>query len=195
MRITGKIERVGTQTTGGTFEMLVAGDDHYRLKVDIGGAQTVQVLAGDQGTLQPLASSPAQNMTTAMAKAAKRNGWMLAVGDWRGEFEQSRVLKQVELDGRPAFLVQASPKEGHQRLVYLDSESGLTLGFDQVQDLTGLGKVGSAVRFSDYRETGGVQIPFKVVTRFPTPVLGTLTYQVEKIETGVKLDEDPFKLK
>jgi hypothetical protein len=92
-------------------------------------------------------------------------------------------------------MVHAAPQEGHQRLIYFDPESGRTLGYDQVQDITGLGTVGSEVRFSDYREIGGVQLPFKITTKFPTPVLGTVTYQVEKVETGVKLDEDPFSIK
>jgi hypothetical protein len=102
------------------------------------------------------------------------------------------VLKRIALDGKPAFIVHAAPKEGRQRLIYFDAESGLTLGYDQVNDVPGLGMIGSEVRFSDYREIGGVQIPFKVTAKFPTPVLGTVTYQVEKVETGLKLDEDPF---
>ena len=64
-----------------------------------------------------------------------------------------------------------------------------------MQDVPGLGTVGSEVRFSDYREIGGVQVPFKITTKFPTPLLGTVTYQVAKIETGLKLDEDPFQIK
>ncbi|MGH8219576.1 MAG: serine hydrolase [Steroidobacteraceae bacterium] len=195
VRMIGTIERSAAQTTKGSFELLTGGDDHYRLKVNLGGAQTEQVVAGDRTWIRPLASSPLQEMPDAMAKSSRRDGWMLSIGDWRGEFEQARVLKRIEMDGKSAFIVDAAPKEGHQRLIYFDAESGLTLGYDQVHDLPGLGMVGSEVRFSDYREIGGVQIPFKITTKFPTPVLGTVTYQVEKIETGLKLQEDPFKIK
>ena len=55
--------------------------------------------------------------------------------------------------------------------------------------------VGCEVRFADYREIDGVQIPFKCTVKSPTPVLGTWTYQVEKIETHLKLDKDPFTIK
>ncbi len=114
-----------------------------------------------------------------MARSTRLDGWLLATGDWRREFEQARVLKRVTLDGTLAFLVHAVPKEGRQRLVYFDAKTGLTLGYDQVYELPGLGMAGSEVRFSDYREIGGVQIPFKVTNKFPSPLLGTFTYQVE----------------
>ena len=194
IRMSGTIERSISQDKG-TFELLSAGDDHYRLKVDLSGAETQQVVAGDRAWLQPMASSPVQELPEAMARSNRLDGWLLATGDWRGEFEQTRVLKRVELDSKPAFIVHAAPNEGRQRLIYFDAESGLTLGYDQVYDLPGLGMVGSEVRFSDYREIGDVQIPFRITMKFPTPVLGTLTYQVKKIETGLKLDEDPFVIK
>jgi CubicO group peptidase (beta-lactamase class C family) len=194
VRMSGTIERTTSQDKG-SFELLSEAEDHYHLKVNMNGPQTEQVEAGDRAWIRPVASSPFQELPEVMAKSSLRNGWMFATGDWRGEFQQARVLKRVELDGKAAFMVHAAPKQGHQRLIYFDAESGLTLGYDQVQDLTGLGSVGSEVRFSDYREIGGVQFPFKITTKFPTPVLGTVTYQVEKIETGLKLDEDPFRVK
>jgi hypothetical protein len=193
VRMSGTVERTTSQGKG-TFELLSAGEDHYHLKVNVNGPQTEQVEAGDRAWIRPVASSPFQELPEAMAKSSLRNGWMFAIGDWRSEFPQAHVLKRVELDGKFAFMVHAAPEAGHQRLIYFDAESGLTLGYDQVQDLTGLGMVGSEVRFSDYREVGGVQIPFKITTKFPTPVLGTVTYQVEKIEAGVKPDEDPFRI-
>ena len=104
------------------------------------------------------------------------------------------MLKRV--DGKPAIIVvHAAPKEGRQRLVYFDADTGMTIGYDQVYEVTGLGMVGAEVRFTGYRDIGGVQIPFKVTTKYSTPVLGTLTFQVEKIETGLELNEYPFGIK
>jgi CubicO group peptidase (beta-lactamase class C family) len=193
----GTVRMSGTVSTAqskGTFELLTAGDDHFRLKVNLGGAQTRQAVAGNRAWLQVMTSSPVQELPEPMAKSTRRDGWMLAIGDWRREFETARVLKRVDLDGKPAFMIHAAPKEGRQRLIYFDAESGATLGYDQVYDLPGLGMIGSEVRFSDYREIGGVQIPFKVTAKYPTPLLGTQTYQVEKIETGLKMEEDAFRI-
>jgi CubicO group peptidase (beta-lactamase class C family) len=194
VRMSGTVQRTTSQDKG-TFELLSVGQDHYRLKVNLNGPQSEQVEAGNRAWIRSVASSPFEELPEAMAKSSLRNGWMFASGDWRSEFQQARVLKRVELDGKSAFMAHAVPTEGHQRLVYFDAESALTLGYDQVQYVTGLGSIGTEVRFSDYREIGGVRFPFKITTQFPTPVLGTVTYQVEKIETDLKLDEDPFKVK
>jgi CubicO group peptidase (beta-lactamase class C family) len=194
VRISGTLERTTTQQKG-TFELLASGTDHFRLKVKQAGAETEQVVAGDHAWIRLLASSPLEEMPEALAKASRRDGWLLTLGDWRGEYEQAQVLKRIEMDGKSAFIIHAAPKEGHQRLIYMDADSGQTLGYDQVHDVPGLGMIGSEVRFSDYRDVGGVQLPYKITSTFPTPVLGTVTYQVEKVETGLKFDEDPFKVK
>ena len=138
---------------------------------------------------------PVQELPEPMAKALRLNGWLLATGGWRGEFEQAHVFKRVVLDGRPVFLVHAAPAQGRQRLIYLDTENGLTLGYDEVQDVPGIGMVGCEVRFFDYRDIEGVQIPFRVTEKYPTPMLGTSTYQIEKIETRLTLKKDPFAIK
>jgi hypothetical protein len=53
----------------------------------------------------------------------------------------------------------------------LDTETGLTLGYDEVFELPGLGMVGCEVRFADYREIEGVQIPFNCTVKYATPML------------------------
>ncbi len=194
IRMSGSVELTVSQGKG-SFELLAAGDEHSRLQLKVNGAEIRQVVAGGRAWMQSLASSPLQEMPEAMASSTRRAGWLLATGDWRGEFKQARVLRRIELDGKPAFIVHAAPEKGRHRLIYLDAENGLTLGYDEVFDLPGIGMVGSEVRFADYRDIEGVQIPFKATVKYPTPLLGTQTYQVEKVETRLKLDQDPFTVK
>jgi hypothetical protein len=194
IRMSGSIQLTTSQEKG-SFQLLAAGDDHLRLKLNVNGGETQQLVAGDRAWLQPLASLPVQELPAAMARSTRLGGWLLATGDWRSEFEQAPVLKRVELDGKPVFIVHAAPEKGRQRLIYLDAENGLTIGYDEVHELPGLGMVGCEVRFADYREIDGVLMPFKATVKYPTPVLGTQTYQVEKIETRLKFDNDPFTIK
>ncbi|HEU5136492.1 MAG TPA: serine hydrolase domain-containing protein [Steroidobacteraceae bacterium] len=193
LRMSGSVQiTAGPQK--GTFELLHAGNDHSRLLLKVNGSVSQQIVAGNRGWVRYQASMPAQEMSESMAQSTRLAGWMLSSGDWRGEFRQARVLKRVELDGKPVVLVHAAPEKGRQRLIYLDPESGLTLGFDEVYELPGIGMVGSEVRFSDYRDVEGVQIPFRCAVKWPTPMIGTQTYHVEKMETRVKLEKDPFTI-
>jgi CubicO group peptidase (beta-lactamase class C family) len=194
IRMSGSMElTVGQQE--GQFEYLAAGEDRAHLRLKIGGGEVQQAVAGARAWVKYAASMPVQELPEPMAKAIRLNGWLLASGGWRGEFEQARVIKRIELVGRPVFIVHAGPAQGRQRLIYVDMENGLTLGYDEVQNLPGIGMVGCEVRFADYRDVEGVQIPFKATVKYPSPSLGTHTYQVQKIETRVKLGKDPFTIK
>ena len=193
IRMSGDIERTTSQGKG-SFEMLSAGDERSRTRLTLDGGEVQLVVAGKRAWMQSQPSSPVQEMPEAQARTTRLGGWLLATGDWRDEFKQARVLKRVELDGKPVFLVHAAPEKGRQRLIYMDTENGLTLGFDEVYEIPGTGMVGSEVRFSDYREIEGVQIPFKCKVNTARRELGAWTYQVAKIETHLKLDKDPFSV-
>ena len=73
-------------------------------------------------------------------------------------FRIERASGSSSTDGQPVFIVHAAPVQGRQRLIYLDVETGLMRGYDEVQDLPGLGMVGCEVRVADYREIDGVPI-------------------------------------
>lgn len=194
IRLTGTLEASVGQKKG-TFEILAAGDDRFRLTLNLDGSERKVVVAGERGWVKHQASMPAQEMPEAMRRAARLGSWMLSTGDWRGEFAQARVLKRVDVDGRPLLLVHAAPAKGRNRLIYMNADDGLVMGYDEVQELPGLGMAGCEVRFGDYRDVEGVQIPFKSTVKFPSPVLGMQTYVVDKLEAHVKPDGDPFVLK
>jgi hypothetical protein len=194
IRMSGSIVRTTSQQNG-AFEMLASGNEHSRTKFNLDGGEFQQIVAGDRVWLQPQAPTPPQEMPEAMAKATRLAGWLLTTGDWRGEFKQLRVLKRVELAGEQVFIVHAAPEKGRQRLIYLDAKTGLTRGYDEVYDIPGLGMVGCEIRYGDYRDIDGVQIPFQAKVKYSAPMLGTWTYQVEKIETHLKLDKDPFMIR
>lgn len=193
IRMSGAAEFASGQQKG-TFELLTSGVDNSHLKIRIGDGVTQQVVAGNRVWIQYQAATPVQEMPESMAKSTRLSGWMISTGDWRDEFRQARVLKRVELDGQSVFMVHAAPEKGRQRLVYLDEKNGLTRGYDEVYEIPGIGMLGAEVRFADYRDVDGVQIPFKTTVKWPAPQLGTQTYQVEKIETRVKVKKTPFTI-
>jgi hypothetical protein len=193
IRITGTMER-STETGKNPVEVLSKGEAQSRTSLNLGGAEVVNIVSGKRVWMRNQPSAPVQEMPEALARATRLAGWMLTTGDWRGEFKQVRVLKRITLDGKPAWMVHAAPEKGRQRLVYLDAQNGLSLGYDEVYEIPGVGLVGSEVRFSDYRDIEGVQIPFKTTVKYSNEKLGTWTYLTGKVETRVKPKDDPFKV-
>jgi CubicO group peptidase (beta-lactamase class C family) len=191
IRMSGSMELTVGQLKG-SFEMLSAGEDRFNLEFELRGNKVRQIVAGERAWTRYAPSMPFQEQAAPTARTMRLNGWLLATGDWRSSYEQVHVLKRVELDGRPVFLVHAASAQGRQKLIYMDAENGLTLGYDEVQDVPGIGLVGCEVRFADYRDIEGVQIPFKATAKYPTPMLGTFTYRVEKIESRLAITTDPF---
>ena len=63
------------------------------------------------------------------------------------------------------------------------NEYGPTRSCDEVFEIPGLGMVACEVRTEPIRTTHAA------------PMLGPWTYPVEKIETRLQLDEDPFTIK
>jgi CubicO group peptidase (beta-lactamase class C family) len=54
-------------------------------------------------------------------------------------------------------LVLEAPRNGRPRLFYFDPQSGLLL---RTEEWNGAGKITNAIEYDDYREVGGVKIPF-----------------------------------
>jgi hypothetical protein len=191
IRLSGSIDRSSSKDKG-SFEQLAAGEDQSRLNLNLGGVEIVYVISGNRVWMRQQPSSPMQELPEGLARATRLGGWLLASGDWRDDFKQVRVLKRVTLDGKPAWLVHAAPEKGRQRLAYLDPQNGLTLGYDEVYEIPGAGLVGTEVRFADYRDIEGVQVPFKTTVKYGEQRIGTWTYQVGKIESRVKVPGNPF---
>jgi len=193
IRMSGGIARSATPGKG-SFEILSVGEERSRTNLILDGVESHVIVAGNRAWIQSQPSSPAQEMPDDVASATRLAGWLLATGDWRDEFKQARVLKRVDLDGKPVFLVHAAPEKGRQRLIYLDAANGLTSGYDEVYAIPGAGMIGCEVRYADYREVEGVQIPFKSTVKYSGQNLGTWTYQIEKLEAHMKPGKDPFAI-
>jgi hypothetical protein len=156
--------------------------------------EALHVVAGPRAWSQPRPATPVKELPEHKARSSRLGGWLLATGDWRSDFKQARVLKRIDLNGTPAFVVHAIPEKGRHRLIFLDARTGLSLGYDEVHEFEGLGMVGCEVRFADYRDIEGVQIPFRRTVKYASPRLGTWTFQVDKLEAHVKPASDPFVL-
>ena len=98
-------------------------------------------------------------------------------------------LKGVEKIGASdAYVIEAVPTEGSAEHFYFDTETGLLLRHDSVEEGDG-GKKPVEEYYSDYRAVDGVKVPFALRQKSP----GTeFIVKITKVKQNVAIDDSKF---
>jgi hypothetical protein len=99
--------------------------------------------------------------------------------------ETLRYVGEDVVDGAKNDVITFADADGTQVALYVDARSGLLTKFETVFDHAVLGDTVADTKLSDYRPVGGVQVPFRVVTR----VAGQVTQDVKY--AGIKVNTSP----
>lgn len=103
-------------------------------------------------------------------------------------FSDAQVQGTEKVDGREAYLV-VGQREGKPPLrLYFDEQSGLLVRLVRYGD-TPLGLMPTQIDYADYREAGGVKIPFRWTLARPS---GRFTIQVSEVTENVPVDDAKF---
>ena len=182
----GVIKRSGTIKMGllGFRGSITHWFDRLRSRTEIKmGTRTIVVVTnGDEA-----ATTGADGTLALMTGAARQQEVLghpaLLYGEWRRGYEQIEVLKQLK--DTDALLIRAKPAGIPGISLIVDNASGRVISDKRIQFAAGMGYVGSETTFSDFRETAGVTLPFKISTKHSSALLGTITVTFDKIESGV----------
>ena len=109
---------------------------------------------------------------------------------FREIFPQLRVLEKSLEEGRPAWVLEATPPGGSPEKFYFDAESWLLVRHDSVQ-LTPNSEVPIEHRYSDYAPVDGVQVPRLLRHKDPN-VEWQVTFT--EITQNVSLDAAQFSM-
>jgi hypothetical protein len=104
-------------------------------------------------------------------------------------FAELRVGREDKIDGQEVSLVEAlcDPKPPVQ--LYFDKQSGLLVRMVRYAD-SPLGLNPTEIDYADYRDAGGVKIPFRWTIARPG---GRFTIQVDQVEQNVPIDAAKFE--
>lgn len=83
----------------------------------------------------------------------------------REQADKARVLRREAIDGKDTFVLRIREEDGTSRLFYFDAATGL-LRRQIVNRPTVLGADPEQTDFEDYRNAGGVKVPFLVKTSY-----------------------------
>jgi len=103
-------------------------------------------------------------------------------------FSEAKVQGREKIDGHDAYVV-VGPRPGKTPLrLYFDEQSGLLVRLVRLGE-TPLGELPTQIDFEDYREAGGVKIPFRWTLARPS---GRFTVQVSDAKENVPVDDAKF---
>ena len=101
---------------------------------------------------------------------------------------EAKVQGTEKIDGRDAYLV-VGRREGKTPLrLYFDEQSGLLVRLVRFGE-TPLGRLPTQIDYADYRDAGGVKIPFRWTLARPS---GRFTIQVTDLKQNVPVDDAKF---
>jgi outer membrane lipoprotein-sorting protein len=124
----------------------------------------------------------------------KQEANMANEANWRDQFSEAKNVGGADLNGKSAYKIELSHKNGKKETRWYDQTSGLLLQSEMDVD-TPQAKVHVVATPSDYRDTGGIKMPFKSTQQIEAA--GQQIQQIielSKVEQNVKVADEQFKL-
>ncbi len=103
-------------------------------------------------------------------------------------YQEFKVLPGETIGGHPTYLVAANGAGTPPLRLYFDQQTGLLLRLIRYTE-TPLGRNPAQVDYADYRDTGGVKIPYQWTL---TRTNGSFTIRINSVQQNVPVDEKLF---
>jgi Photosynthetic reaction centre cytochrome C subunit len=145
------------------IEIVQQAPDRVTVTVGPPSQQTVQRLAGTSGTVRdPGGERPLT--PEEVARVASRLDLRREL-KLRDRADKARVVGKETIDGKDALIVRIPGDDGTPQTLYFDAGTGLLIR-QVVNRQTVLGPDPEQTDFEDYRDVGGVKVPFVVKTSY-----------------------------
>jgi hypothetical protein len=129
-------------------------------------------------------------MSPAEADASRLDADLYLPLRMRQIFSDLRLMASEKINGRDVNVLQGLRDGKPPVNFYFDQQSGLLVRMVRYLD-TPLGLNPTLIDYADYRDSGGVKIPYRWTIARPR---GQFTIQIESANANVKIDERRFAL-
>ena len=153
------------------------------------GTQTAKGFDGTNAWTQSANGTVAQLAGTDLERA-KREADFYEGLNLKQEYTQLTVKGIRKVGESSAYLVIGTPRGDNAEGLYFDTKTGLLLRKD-TYNTTALGNYTIQTDYEDYRDVGGVKIPFLIRTVSVSPA-DTVVIHVEKVENNPVIDAAKF---
>jgi hypothetical protein len=122
--------------------------------------------------------------------AVERSSSFRVLTHWKDYYSAIRTVGSDDVDGKPAWKVEMTPKQGKVETFYFDRDSGLLARMDQIAP-SPLGEIPTEMDLTDYRVVEGVQTPFSMTQK----VVGqTIAIRLDKVTYNANIAPGRFDL-
>jgi hypothetical protein len=184
--MTGRVEIVGRNITG-PVSVFQQGDKTYTV-IELPGIGKVEegfdgTTAWETNALQgPRIKDGEEKAAT--VRASRLN----LMGSWREYYKDARTVGEEDVEGKPAWKVELTPKEGKPETFFFDKASAMLVRITQTVS-SAMGEIPVDVSLSDYRPVGGIETPFTIIQKAMSQVMAM---HFEKVEWNPVLPASRF---
>ena len=188
-KITSRVEK-GTLTAGemkAPVDVYAKAPDKRIAIVHMPGGDTSTAFDGHVGWLSS-PGRPTREMSAAETDNVRMDAELFFAADLKQLFQSFRVRSQEKIGDREVYVIFAFNEGKPPVKFYFDAQSGLLVRLVRLVD-TPLGSNPTQIDFADYRDAGGVKVPYRWTIARPS---GRFTIQIEELHQNVPVDDSKF---
>ncbi len=165
----------------------------FRTDATFQGSTAVQAYDGKQGwSIPPMGTQPEAMPADAAKEVASQADLDGPLVDYKAKGNQIELLGKVQLDGKDAYKLRITRKEGAVETYFLDASTFLVVRAEAKRTIGGAEIEGEST-IEDYREAGGVMWP-SLVQNGAKGQLAKQTIRFDKIEVNPVIDDSRFRM-
>lgn len=180
---------VSGQNITGEMKLWWKGGDFYTEQTMIG----IGTIKGGKQGETIWSQDPINGLRKLDGTEAEQYSWgssLLLAADWQRYFTTAETVGERDDEGKKVYDVKLTSKSGASVLLTFDANDGLQVA-QAFKGSTPLGEMPIAVKLQDYRDVGGMKLPYEQVT---DAKLAEATQKITKIELNVPIDETKFAM-
>jgi zinc protease len=120
----------------------------------------------------------------------ERSSNISVLSSWRDYYKQAKTIGSEDVEGKPAWKVEMTPKEGKPEMFYFDKDTMLLVRTTATV-ATPLGEIPVEAMMGDYRVVDGIKTPFTMTEKAMSQVI---VMKFDKVQYNVPIAADRFDL-
>lgn len=196
------LEKWGTFRLTGTMRHIHSGiegrvgwyansSDRFFQETDYGPFGRDRLVVSGKRAWSKIPGSPGEKLYGTFLDRARRSHPAAIFGDWRDFYQEVRVLRNGEFEGRTVYVIELAGGAASAVTIFVDPDTGDTLKTETtLQDPSSTVSVPIETRYEDYREVEGLRIPFRIVTI--NEVSGRSILQFDEVTVRFRINEEFF---